>query len=390
MCPSGVITAAAVSSQDVSMPRIISRCSLVPRPPCPRSSLVFDALRGLLLGRRCRIGVTPHDHCIFFVVSIVTASDATRDEAKALVEGDCGEVRNAYLQRVAALGVVAGHLEQPRKHGRRDPVPPVLRIDRDVHHVPRIDVPRQHQIPDELLVGRHGSDREGALLRELAGEHRARPGRRVRGPFDSLDRIQVAELEPAQREGHATHLLASGSRTYTGSTSSAGPNAVASDAWRAARGTCSTESAAGTSAPRATSRSRYRQAPSPTRTLAGGNTSSCGLTASGPGTKTSPRRASMTGNAPSAPAASAASVETPATGRSSESARPRATARPILVPVKLPGPVPTTMPVTSPGTTPASTSSSSTSARSDCGRVVRSPRVTPSATSALVARSVAV
>ena len=236
--------------------------SLLSRSTAAMSSLTPRLRRSppLRLGCRCRcrgrVGVAPHDHCIFSVVSVVTTSDATRDEAEALVEGDRREVRDAYLQRVATLGVVAGHLEQPGKHRRRDPVPPVLGVDRDVHHVPRIDVPRQHQIPDELLVGRHGSDREGALLRELAGEHRARPGRRVRGALDPLDRVQVAELEPAQREAHATHLVASGSRTYTGSTSSAGPNAVASEAWRAARGTCSTESAGGTSAPRATSRSR--------------------------------------------------------------------------------------------------------------------------------------
>ena len=56
---------------------------------------------------------------------------------------------------------------------------------------------------------------------------------------------------------------------------------------------------------------------------------------------TSRRRASITGTEPGAPAASASSVETPATGRSSASASPRAAASPIRTPVKLPGPMPT-------------------------------------------------
>ena len=54
--------------------------------------------------------------------------------------------------------------------------------------------------------------------------------------------------------------------------------------------------------------------------------------------KTSRRRASITGTAPGAPAASASSVETPATGTSSENERPRAAASPMRIPVKLPGP----------------------------------------------------
>ena len=91
-----------------------TRCSLVGRLPCPRSRLVFD-VSPARTSLPCRVGVAPHDHCIFSVVSVVTTSDATRDEAEALVEGDRGEVRDAHLQRVAALGVVARHLEQPAR-----------------------------------------------------------------------------------------------------------------------------------------------------------------------------------------------------------------------------------------------------------------------------------
>src|SRR4051794_24404783 len=98
----------------------------------------------------------------------------------------------------------------------------------------------------------------------------------------------------------------------------------------------------------------------------------------------------MTGSAPGAPAASAASVETPATGTPSPSARPRAVDRPMRTPVKLPGPIPTASASSSRVWAPAWRSSASTSSSSVTARDVRSPSTSPSATSALVATSVAV
>src|SRR4051794_1808938 len=98
----------------------------------------------------------------------------------------------------------------------------------------------------------------------------------------------------------------------------------------------------------------------------------------------------MTGSAPGAPAASASRVDTPATGTPSASARPRAVDRPIRTPVKLPGPIPTASASISRVCVPAWRSSASTSSRSVTAREVRSPSTSPSATSALVATSVAV
>src|SRR5919206_1256685 len=105
----------------------------------------------------------------------------------------------------------------------------------------------------------------------------------------------------------------------------------------------------------------------------------------------SPRsRASITGTAPGAPAASASRVETPATGIPSESASPRTVASPIRMPVKLPGPVPTTRASRSPGSAPAAARSSCASARTLTARDRRSPSSSPSRTRAVEATSVAV
>src|SRR5947209_7810326 len=98
----------------------------------------------------------------------------------------------------------------------------------------------------------------------------------------------------------------------------------------------------------------------------------------------------MTGTAPGAPAASASSVDTPATRRSSASASPRAVASPMRTPVKLPGPTPTASASTSLVRFPAWRNSASTSSSRVTARDVRSPSTSPSSTSALVATSVAV
>ena len=50
----------------------------------------------------------------------------------------------------------------------------MVRIDRDVHHVPGVDVAGDDQVRDEsavLAVGLEGPDADGDRLRQLAGEH---------------------------------------------------------------------------------------------------------------------------------------------------------------------------------------------------------------------------
>ena len=117
-------SAAAVSSQDVSIPRISRRLGL------------------LALCRRPRDRVAPHDQRVLAVVRVVAAPDAAGDEAEPLVEPDRALVRDAHLERVAAALVRRGHLEEPLEQRPRDPAAAVLGVDGDVHHVPRVDVAR--------------------------------------------------------------------------------------------------------------------------------------------------------------------------------------------------------------------------------------------------------
>ena len=339
-----------------------------------------------------RLGLPPHDHRIFSVVSVVTTSDAAGDEAEALVEADRGEIRDAHLERVATLGVVARDLEQASQHRRGDPEPPVLGIDGDVHHVPGVDVAGQHEVADESLVGVDGRDRERALLGQLAGEHRARPRRRVRGPLDLLDRVEVGELEPPQREAHAGPTASHRARgRRPARRRRPGRRSVASEACSDARGTWSSESSGGTSAPRAVEKLAVAAGAVADAERSRREDDVLGRTASGPGTNTSPRRASMTGKAPLV--GSGERVERRDAGHR-EIEREREAARDGEAD-------PRAGEAAGPGSDDdrgeiggrrrrAASRSASTSARSACGRVVRSPRVSPSATSALVARSVAV
>ncbi len=112
--PSALTTAAAVSSQDVSIPRITASAACV----------------------------APHDQRVFAVVGVVAAPQPACLEAELLVEVDRLLVRDAHLERVAAALVVARQLEEPFEQPRGDTASLVPGVDRDVHHVPRIDVPR--------------------------------------------------------------------------------------------------------------------------------------------------------------------------------------------------------------------------------------------------------
>src|SRR6266536_1820828 len=97
-------------------------------------------------------------------------------------------------------------------------------------------------------------------------------------------------------------------------------------------------------------------APSPT-SVSPATSSSSGRQTRGPGTNTSPRRASIT----AMPPAKASSVEAPRSGTPSVSARVCAIASPMRMLVKLPGPRPATIPSIARG---SSTSSSTIASRS--------------------------
>ena len=190
--PSSVTRAAAVSSQEVSSPRITRRA----------------------VGAR----VAPHDQRVFAVVRVVPAPDPAALEAQLLVERDRALVRDAHLERVPAPSLAGGQLEQAPEQRRRDALAPVLGRNRDVHHVPRVDVARDDHVAHQLARLRlEGAEADRGRLRELPGEHRAGPRSRVRGALDRLDRRQVAEAEAAEvdarRRLHArTVRSASGTR----------------------------------------------------------------------------------------------------------------------------------------------------------------------------------
>ena len=204
--------------------------------------------------------VLPHDQRVLAVVRVVAAPQAARAETEALVEGDRLLVRDPNLERVAAPGVVGREVEQPLEQHRRDAAPALVRVDGDVHHVPGIDVAGDDQVADERAVlpfrlERTEADR--ARLRELAREHRARPRRRVRTALDLLDVEEVVERQSTQLDRrHRRFLSASGTRRYSGSSSSTEPGSPASAAWKRARGRCRSSSSGGTTAPRSSSRPR--------------------------------------------------------------------------------------------------------------------------------------
>ncbi len=187
-------------------------------------AVVGDQRRGGLVTRRLepedqalagsRTGSFHMIERVFAVVRVVAPADSPGAEAELFVEPDRGLVRDAHLERVAAAGVPGRDLEQALHEPARDPLAAVLRRDRDVHHVPGVDVAGDDQVADELVplaVDRAEADR--GRLRQLAREHRARPRRGIRRALDLLDRVQVAQLQLPELDHHRSDLSASGART---------------------------------------------------------------------------------------------------------------------------------------------------------------------------------
>src|SRR5215211_8422979 len=71
----------------------------------------------------------------------------------------------------------------------------IRRRDRDVHHVPRVDVARVDDVADEPFALECAQADRGRL-RQLGREHRPRPRRAVRPLLDRLDVVEIAEREP--------------------------------------------------------------------------------------------------------------------------------------------------------------------------------------------------
>ena len=94
------VTAAQVSSQEVSIARIKPSTAAVP-------------------------DLEPHDQGVLAVVVVVATAVAGAAEAELLVHRDRPVVRGAHLERVARLG--AGLVEQPLEQPARDPLAPPFR-----------------------------------------------------------------------------------------------------------------------------------------------------------------------------------------------------------------------------------------------------------------------
>ena len=170
--------------------------------------------------------IAPHDQRVLAIVGVVAAADASRFEAELLVELDRALVRDAHLECVAAPLVVARHLEEPLEQRRRDTSALVVGIDCDVHHVPRVDVAgvdrrsRRGQLPSnaprQIEVGFASSE---ANIERDHGVGYARCS-----IVSIAARSREVERPDLERDGRHAVGLASGSRTYSGSTSAAAPN----------------------------------------------------------------------------------------------------------------------------------------------------------------------
>src|SRR5215204_3404610 len=130
MRPSPVTTPAAVSSHDVSTPRMSSK--------------------GLgLSDRTVSERIPPHDERVLPVVGVVAAPQAARLEPEGLVEGNRGGVGDANLERVAAPRVSGRQLEELVQEPARDADAPPARVYGEVHDVPGVHIAGDDQVRDE-------------------------------------------------------------------------------------------------------------------------------------------------------------------------------------------------------------------------------------------------
>ena len=185
-------------------------------------------------------------------------------------------------------------------------------------------------------------------LRQLAGEHRARPRRRVgraaRSPRSRPGRTAAARAprprSSSLRPSRRAQRSASGSRTYSGLGAPASRSAPRDGAPRDVQwGVVRRDRGAGEQlavADRAVAGQRPR--PAGSRPASASGRCACGSMPA-PAENTSPRRASMQATSTPSPASSASSVRDAATGTPSANPSPRAVARPMRRPVNVPGPL---------------------------------------------------
>ena len=193
-------------------------------------------------------------------------------------------------------------LEEPLQQRRRDPAAPVRGRDRDVHHVPRVDVARDESGSRPAPSSSNAPSASELGFGELAGEHRARPRRRIRARARSA-RSRSRSRSSSRRSSTFTrdHRFGIGGADVDRLDALGRPELRRAAAWsaRAARALVVV--------------GRRRRAPvrSSVRAVAHGAVADAERArlelqivrrrrTRGPGTKTSRRRASITGSAPGA------------------------------------------------------------------------------------------
>ena len=149
--------------------------------------------------------------------------------------------------------------------------------------MPRVDVARHDQVAGQLAVGCVGAEAEGARLRQLGDEHRARPRCRVRLALDALDVLEVDPPRAAEARGSREHPVGVGCAHVDRRDLVGGPEPGGEPAWKRARGRWRV---VGVRRHRRTPRLEQlaiATAPSPTQTAPTGSSSSSGRERPRPG-----------------------------------------------------------------------------------------------------------
>ncbi len=189
-------TAAAVSSHEVSMARILtsglrawSRRSSCRRPP-PRDSQADSVVVGV-------DAVRPHDEGILVGLGVVVLAEALGLEPEPVVHGLGRQIGHPHLE-----GQVLGAV-QPRRPGQvgqqpgADLVAVPRRVHRDGRHVRLVTAVHQSRVTDDEPVDARRHVVAAGPEVELAHEQGHRPRPRVHLVFDPHHRTKVT---PPQRD----------------------------------------------------------------------------------------------------------------------------------------------------------------------------------------------
>src|SRR5215207_11438300 len=222
-------TAAAVSSHDVSMPRITSAMALAAYGPRASSRTGVDRSRAphpIDAGRGSEpvtfddgaagyvdldlvqaIGIVrgvdvvgPHDEGVLAGLGVVALAHACRQEAEALVQRLRPRVAHAHLEGEVAAAPLDRRPGQRQQHPGGDAVALPLGVDGHRGDVAVVDRPEQPGVAHDL--GPHARDQvhPGGPLADLAEEQAERPWPGVDLLLDPQDAPEVSP--PHRRDAH--------------------------------------------------------------------------------------------------------------------------------------------------------------------------------------------